>query len=92
MDPPTHIIDPDGEVVIVLLNADSPFAVPREDMIAHGFSRTLPQLNDIIQNTAEDMKHPEDYMDTPKPTFRGKRRGKSDTKMFGLIWNQFHRQ
>ncbi|KAJ5167992.1 uncharacterized protein N7482_003586 [Penicillium canariense] len=33
MNPPTHIIDPDGEVIIILRNANSPFAQSAENMI-----------------------------------------------------------
>lgn len=33
MDEPTHIIDPDGEVIIILKDANLPFAVwPEEEM------------------------------------------------------------
>lgn len=31
MDEPTHVIDPDGEVIIVLKDANSPFAVWPEE-------------------------------------------------------------
>lgn len=34
MDRVTHIIDPDGEVVIILRNANTPFAELDEDMVA----------------------------------------------------------
>jgi hypothetical protein len=46
MNLPTHIIDPDGEVVIVLFNADSSFAELSEDMIAHGYL-PVPELDEI---------------------------------------------
>jgi hypothetical protein len=38
MDLPTHIIDPDGEVVIILRNADRHFAGPfAKDPYYHSF-------------------------------------------------------
>lgn len=51
MDPPTHIIDPDGEVIIILRNSNSPFAEPGEDMLVNGFPRT-----DDIQLSAKEIK------------------------------------
>lgn len=50
MDPPTHIIDPDGEVIIVLRNSDSHFAEPAEDMFVNGVSHT-----DDIQGPPEEI-------------------------------------
>lgn len=76
MDQPTHVIDPDGEVIIILLNADAPFAEPGEDMIAHGFPHTLPEPNNNIQNPAEEIKYPEGYIKVPKPTLRAKQKKK----------------
>ena len=51
MDQPTHVIDPDGEVIIVLRNTDAQFA----------------ELNDKIQGVAEELNHPKEYMETPEP-------------------------
>ncbi|QKX64033.1 uncharacterized protein TRUGW13939_11206 [Talaromyces rugulosus] len=60
MDSPTHVIDPDGEVVIVLLNADSPFAEMSEDMFADGYPRTVSELDGEIE-------YSENHMDPPEP-------------------------
>lgn len=54
MDPPTHIIDPDGEVIIVLRNSNAPFAEPGEDMPVNGFSHS-----DDTQIPAEEIEPPE---------------------------------
>lgn len=51
MEQPTHVIDPDGEVIIVLRNTDAQFA----------------ELNDKIQVVAEELNHPKECMETPKP-------------------------
>ncbi|OJI99232.1 hypothetical protein ASPVEDRAFT_50748 [Aspergillus versicolor CBS 583.65] len=59
MDPPTHIIDPDGEVIIVLCNSNSHFAEPAEDMSLNGFSHT-----DDIHIPPEEIEPPEP---TPEP-------------------------
>ncbi|PLN85061.1 hypothetical protein BDW42DRAFT_18673 [Aspergillus taichungensis] len=52
MEQPTHVIDPDGEVIIVLQNTDPQFA----------------ELDGNIQGVAEELNHPEEHMETPKPT------------------------
>lgn len=41
MDQPTHVIDPDGEVIIVLRNANSPFAPLSDYMIANMRSQLI---------------------------------------------------
>lgn len=43
MDRSTHIIDPDGEVMIVLRNANSPFAHPAENMVTSTLSQFLTE-------------------------------------------------
>lgn len=57
MDRPTHVIDPDGEVIIVMRNADSHFAEPSENMIAHGFNHTFREPNNNIRDIAEEIKN-----------------------------------
>lgn len=49
MYPPTHIIDPDGEVIIVLRNADSSFACPLENTSTHGASGGLQRTSTIFK-------------------------------------------
>lgn len=61
---PTHVIDPDGEVTIVLLDADSSFAELSEDMIAHGYVRPVPDSD-------EEIGYPKRHVEVPK---EGKRR------------------
>ncbi|KAL4912351.1 hypothetical protein BDW62DRAFT_216437 [Aspergillus aurantiobrunneus] len=80
MDRPTHVIDPDGEVIIILRNADSPFAEPSKNMIAYGFNNTVPEPNNNIRDTAEEIDHPEECMETPKSTLRGKKKKKKGNK------------
>jgi hypothetical protein len=71
MDQPTHIIDPEGEVIIVLLNANSHFAEPSEEMVANGLRYPFPEPNNDIQSTGEKINDFEEWGMT-RPTFRGK--------------------
>lgn len=50
MDPSTHIIDPDGEVIIVLHNANSPFAHAAEDMVPGKLSHGPPEPHNPISH------------------------------------------
>ncbi|KAL5042065.1 hypothetical protein BDW71DRAFT_200860 [Aspergillus fruticulosus] len=83
MDQPTHIIDPDGEVIILLRNANSPFADPSEEMVSNGLGHPIPEPNNDIQNAAEEIEHSEEFMGMSKPTFRGK--GKKKKKRYNNI-------
>lgn len=56
MDWLTYIIDPDGEVMIVLQKTNAPFAELSEDMIIGGLTHTLPEPSDDAQKPAEEMK------------------------------------
>lgn len=76
MDRPTHVIDPDGEVIIVLRNADYPFAEPSENMITHGFNHTFPEPNNNIWDVAEEITHLEECMEARKPTLMEKKKKK----------------
>ncbi|RAL02499.1 uncharacterized protein BO80DRAFT_379015 [Aspergillus ibericus CBS 121593] len=57
MTPPTHIIDPDGEVIIILRNANAPFAQPDEDIIAGVASDPL-KASDSVQSLAAEAGRP----------------------------------
>ncbi|CAI7658096.1 unnamed protein product [Penicillium crustosum] len=50
MNQPTHIIDPDGEVIIILRNADPPFAQALDHMVTGG---TLPESGHCLQGPDE---------------------------------------
>lgn len=67
MDRPTHVIDPDGEVTIVLQNPNAPFAELGEDMIIGSLTHTLPEPSDDVQNPAEEIKV---SRDGPTETFK----------------------
>ncbi|KAL6230203.1 hypothetical protein BDW75DRAFT_234590 [Aspergillus navahoensis] len=87
MDQPTHVIDPDGEVIIVLRNANSPFAKPSDEMVALEFSASPPESNDNIRDTTEEIKHLESWTGTPKakPSKKGKK--KSKKKQSNIVWS-----
>ncbi|KAJ5622548.1 hypothetical protein N7528_005780 [Penicillium herquei] len=59
MDIPTHIIDPDGEVVIILRNADCPFAQNVDNMNTASDTDVHPATCDSPQYSAEATPAPE---------------------------------
>ncbi|KAL4905059.1 hypothetical protein BDW74DRAFT_18669 [Aspergillus multicolor] len=75
MHTPTHIIDPDGEVVIVLRNANAPFA-GLEQVIPEAPAAGLTSPK-ILQSTVIDSHLAEEEInDTPPPSMRRKKKGK----------------
>lgn len=71
MNQPTHIIDPDGEVIIILRNADSPFAQALEDTVT---GMTIPESGHCVQSPAE-------VIEPPQPRSRkGKKKNKKNRK------------
>ncbi|BCR96722.1 BTB/POZ domain-containing protein [Aspergillus luchuensis] len=56
MDRVTHVIDPDGEVIIVLQNPNAPFAELSEALTSDNLAYILPGPSDEIQNSAEGIK------------------------------------
>lgn len=73
MDPPTHIIDPDGEVIIMLRNSNSPLAELGEDLFVNEFSHT----DDILIPAEEiELREPveQSYM-TVSNSSRKKKKG-----------------
>jgi hypothetical protein len=66
---PDYIIDPDGEVIIILRNADSPFAQPLEDTVT---GMALPEPSHATQSPAQVIKSPQ----TNSESSRNKRRKK----------------
>lgn len=58
MNQPTHIIDPDGEVIVILRNANSPFAQALEDRVSR---TTLPEFGQCVQSPAEVIKPPQTH-------------------------------
>ncbi|KAJ9205085.1 hypothetical protein DTO164E3_1708 [Paecilomyces variotii] len=69
MDQPTHVIDPEGEVIIIVRNANLPFAELDEDMITDMLYEVPSEPNDDVQ------KHPEE-IETPQIYTFASRRGK----------------
>ncbi|KAJ9402136.1 hypothetical protein DTO282F9_900 [Paecilomyces variotii] len=74
MDQPTHVIDPEGEVIIIVRNANLPFAELDEDMITDMLYEVPSEPNDYAQ------KHPED-IETPQIYTFASRRGKKKKRM-----------
>lgn len=82
MNQPTHIIDPDGEVIIILRNADSPFAQALEDTMT---SVTLPESAHCVQSPAGGIDPSPEVFEPPQPPSRrlngkAKRNGKAKSK------------
>ncbi|CAP79925.1 Pc12g02980 [Penicillium rubens Wisconsin 54-1255] len=74
---PDYIIDPDGEVIIILRNADSPFAQPLEDTVT---GMALSEPSHCTHSPAEVTGSPQ----TNSETWRNKRREKrlgADTQL-----------
>lgn len=69
MDQPTHIIDPDGEVIIILRDANSPFAQAPGDTVA---GMTVSYSDHSLQSPAEAIK--------PPPTYSGKQKKKKKSR------------
>ncbi|GAQ05769.1 hypothetical protein ALT_3090 [Aspergillus lentulus] len=86
MNRPTHIIDPDGEVVIILRNADSPFAEPDEDMVANIFSQPFPEKCNSVQDPTEKI---ETSMDHKANSIRTSKGGKKKKKGSSAVWTSF---
>ncbi|KAJ6092676.1 hypothetical protein N7486_007965 [Penicillium sp. IBT 16267x] len=61
MNSPTHTIDPDGEVIIILRNANSPFAQMDENSIPSGDSDIFHSLGDNAQDYPAEDYPAEDY-------------------------------
>ncbi|KAL4951824.1 hypothetical protein BDW69DRAFT_31181 [Aspergillus filifer] len=59
MNQPTHIIDPDGEVVIILHHANSPFAQPDQAL--------LPKLGNVVQHAAKEFESSTIPIEEPTP-------------------------
>ncbi|KAJ5708572.1 hypothetical protein N7488_008373 [Penicillium malachiteum] len=76
MDIPTHIIDPDGEVVIILRNADCPFAQNVDNMSTARDTDVHPATCDSPQYSAEATPTPECSPEYQKPTSKAKRNSK----------------
>ncbi|KAJ9217576.1 hypothetical protein DTO166G4_758 [Paecilomyces variotii] len=74
MDQPTHVIDPEGEVIIIVRNANLPFAELDEDIITDMLYEVPSEPNDYAQ------KHPEE-IETPQIYTFASRRGKKKKRM-----------
>ncbi|KAJ5654534.1 hypothetical protein N7490_001537 [Penicillium lividum] len=81
MNPPTHVIDPDGEVLIILRNADCTFAQPDENTITVRATDVHPEMRDNIQSPAEVTQAPECYCEYEKLTAMQKKMEKKKKKM-----------
>ncbi|EAW19549.1 BTB/POZ domain-containing protein [Aspergillus fischeri NRRL 181] len=77
MDRVTHIIDPHGEVVIILRNADSPFAEPDEDMVA--------SIGDSVQDPTEKTETSPNHMAN---SMQSKKR-KKKKNLCSAFWTSF---
>ncbi|GFF32521.1 hypothetical protein IFM58399_03239 [Aspergillus lentulus] len=86
MNRPTHIIDPDGEVVIILRNANSPFAEPDEDMVANFVSQPFPEKCNSVQDPTENVETSMGHMAKSMRTSKGKKKKK---KVSSAVWTSF---
>jgi hypothetical protein len=86
MDRPTHIIDPDGEVVIILRNANSPFAEADEDMVANIVSQPLPEKCDSVQDPTEKIETSTHHMAKSRLASKGKKKKK---KLSSVVLTSF---
>ncbi|KAJ9294869.1 hypothetical protein DTO271G3_6431 [Paecilomyces variotii] len=68
MDQPTHVIDPEGEVIIIVRNANLPFAELDEDMITDMLYQVPSEPNDYAQKHPGDVETPAIYVKKPKFT------------------------
>lgn len=73
MDQPTHVIDPDGEVTIILRNANAPFAEWDEDMV----SQTLVEASKDVQKHEEANEVSGHSVEEPITFFSKKERKKN---------------
>ncbi|KAL4959230.1 uncharacterized protein BDV14DRAFT_193960 [Aspergillus stella-maris] len=72
MNQSTHIIDPDGEVIIILRHANSPFAQPDETIVAGMVSHTLlPKFWDVVQRPAKVFNFLTILIEEPAPDVAG---------------------
>lgn len=74
MDPPTHILDPDGEVIIVLLNANGPFAHPIEDVSAGMLPNAFPVFHFGVHSPPEMIENPQPHFNQPALTKKQQRK------------------
>ncbi|KAJ5746583.1 hypothetical protein N7520_011765 [Penicillium odoratum] len=84
MNSPTHIIDPDGEVLLILRNADCPFAQPHENTITASATDVHPEMRDDIQSPAELTQASECYFENGL-TSKQKRKERKKKKMIKTI-------
>ncbi|PYH75518.1 hypothetical protein BO82DRAFT_359969 [Aspergillus uvarum CBS 121591] len=73
MDRATHIIDPDGEVIIVLQNPNAPFAILGEAITSDNLAYTFPGPSNGIQDSAERL---EALRNEPPETLRKRKKHK----------------
>ncbi|KAJ6015255.1 hypothetical protein N7540_009846 [Penicillium herquei] len=77
---PTHIIDPDGEVVILLRNADCPFAQPIENMNTARATHINPEVRDSPRSPAEANPTPKFSLEHQQSASERKRMAKKKKK------------
>ncbi|KAJ5425196.1 hypothetical protein N7465_000266 [Penicillium sp. CMV-2018d] len=83
MSQPTHIIDPDGEMIIILRNADSPFAQALEDTVN---GMRIPESGHCVQSPPEVIDPSPEVFGPPQPhSRRPKMKGKKKKKS-SAIW------
>lgn len=70
MDEPTQVIDPDGEVTIVLRNANLPFAEMDENMISDVLHQVPSGPNDYAEEHPEEIETAEIYIERPSVASR----------------------
>lgn len=81
MNSPTHTIDPDGEVIIILLDANSPFAQLEKNTFTSLDSDNSSPLCDNAQDPPQVTEVSEYPLDEPEPTAKQKKMMRKMKKM-----------
>jgi hypothetical protein len=83
MDLPTHIIDPEGKVIIILRNADRHFAGPVENAPNSTASDIFTEMLDSVQSPVEVIENSEFHFEQPELTPKEKRKKKKKNQRKG---------
>ncbi|CAI7575171.1 unnamed protein product [Penicillium viridicatum] len=83
MSQPTHIIDPDGEMVIILRNADSSFALALEDTVN---GMRIPESGHCVQSPPEVIDPSPEVFGPPQPHSRRPRMKGKKKRKSSAIW------
>ncbi|RHZ65380.1 hypothetical protein CDV55_106425 [Aspergillus turcosus] len=83
MGQPTHTIDPEGEVIIVLSNPNAPFAELSEDTTPGESTHPFPEPSDNIKSPAGEIEMPEDDVEAMEALSKKEKKKKKKNKKKG---------